>query len=425
VRRLFSVPGYGRLAVAYALNELAWFVGTLALSVLVYKRTGSALGSAGFFLCAEAAPALLAPALVGRLDRVSPRTLLPALYWIEAVLFGVLAYLTHRFLLVPVLVLVVLDGTIALVARSLSAGARTELLKPLGLVREGGALQSMMFSSAYLLGPLLAGLVTAVGGTVAALCVDCGLFAAMGLALLSDTVPRSIVHEGPDRGRLRAALAYVRRDPPVVTLLVLQLVAFVIFTIPTPVEVVYVVHTLSAGSAGYGILLSVWGGGAVFGSLLYARWRLRSARWVIGVSTVLIAVGFAILAVAPDFGVALVGAAIAGLSNGLTSAAFVTEFSDIVPQSWVAMVTSLNQSLGQLAPGVGIALGGVLATLASTRAAFGVAAGGSVLLAVATAALLTPSRMTRTTDVEAPPGSSVPDADAEDRDASSAAERVA
>jgi predicted MFS family arabinose efflux permease len=395
VRRTFAVPGFGRLAVAYALNELAYFVAMLALSVLVYRRTGSVLGSAGFFLCSQGLPGLLAPMVVARLDRVSPRRLLPVLYWTEALLFGVLAWLTSRFLLAPVLALVVLDGTIALVARSLSAGARTELLKPLDLVREGGAVQSVMFSTAYLLGPVLAGLVAAAGGTVAALIVDCGLFALIGLTLVSRAVPDRIVHEGPESGRMRAALRYVRRDRPVATLLLLQTIAFVFFTVPAPLEVVYAVHTLHAGSTGYGVLLSVWGGGAVAGSLLYARWRRRGARWLIGLATLGIGLAYGIMAAAPDLGIALVGAVIAGLANGLSASAFVTELSVIVPQSWVALVTSFNQSLGQLTPGLGIAIGGVLAALASVRVAFGAAGAGCLALAAATALLLTPERLAR------------------------------
>ena len=395
MRRLWSVPGFGRLAVAYSLNELVWFIGTVALAVLVYRRTGSALGSAGFFLCSQGVPALLAPAAVGLLDRASPRTLLPALYWTEALLFGVLAWLTGRFALAPVLVVVVLDGVLALIARSLSAGARTELLKPVDLVREGGALQSMMFSAAYLVGPLLGGAITAAGGTTAALLVGCGLFAAMGLALQSRTIPRSIVHEGPEGGRLRAALAYVRRDRPVATLLTLQMVAFVIFTLPTPIEVVYAVHTMHAGPSGYGVLLAVWGGGAMLGSLGYTRWRRQRVHVLLGVSTAMLAVGFGVMAVAPVFAVGLIGAAVAGVANGLSSAAFYTEFTAIVPQSWVALVTSLNQSLGQLAPGIGIALGGLITALASVRVTLGVAAGGCAVMAAAIGLLLSPRRTGR------------------------------
>ena len=99
------LPAFRRLLAAYVLNELAWSVGTLALSVLVYRETNSALGSAAFFICAQFLPALLSPALVARLDFHAMRLVLPGLYAVEAVLFGILAWFTHHFTLVPVLVI--------------------------------------------------------------------------------------------------------------------------------------------------------------------------------------------------------------------------------------------------------------------------------------------------------------------------------
>jgi MFS family permease len=110
------------------------------------------------------------------------------------------------------------------------------------------------------------------------------------------------------------------------------------------------------------------------------------------------AVGFAIMAAAPDLGIALVGAAAAGVSNGIGSVAITTELQDVVPQSWVAIVTSLGQSLGQLSPGVGIALGGVLAALASVRFALGVAAAGCIVLAALCVVALAPARTDRDRD---------------------------
>jgi predicted MFS family arabinose efflux permease len=396
MRRLAALPGYIRLLGAYTLNELGWFIGTVALSLLVYRRTGSALGSAGFFLCSQALPALVGPVIVGHLDRSSPRALLPALYWLEAVLFAVLAWLTAHFVLAPLLAIVVVDGVIALVARSIAVGARTEILKPLGMVREGGALQNILFSIAYLIGPAIGGVITAFGGTVAALLVSCGLFATMGVALCSRSIPRGIVHEGPKRRRVRAALSYIRHDRPVATILALQTIALVFFTIPTPIEVVYAVHTLHVGSAGYGVLLSVWGGGALLGSLAFTRWRRGSARSLITFAIAMAAVGFAIMAVAPDLALALVGAAAAGVSNGIGS--ITTELQDVVPQSWVALVTSLDQSLAQLSPGIGIALGGVLTALVSVRFTLAVAAAGCIVLAAFTLLGLAPARMDRAFD---------------------------
>ena len=393
MRRLVRQRGFVRLAAAYALNELAWWVGTLALSVLVYRRTGSIFGSAGFFLCAQAAPAIVSPWLVGRIDRLSPRTTLPVLYAVEAILYAILAWLTGRFTLAPVLALALVDGVVALVARSIASAARTEILKPADLVPEGGALTSTMFSLCYLGGPAVSGVVVAAGGTEAALLVSCGLFGAMTISLVSRKLPPRIVHGGPEKGRVRAAIAHARSDRALVMLLGTQAIMYILFTIPVPIEVVFAEHTIHAGAAGYGGLLSAWGGGAVVGSLGYARWRRTNVRVLLSVGSAFMGIGCGVLAIAPGLAVALIGGACAGIANGVIESSLSTELQNITDQSWVALVSSLSQSIGQLTPGLGIIIGATIAALVSVRVSLGTAAAGSLIGAVAIALLFTPKRL--------------------------------
>jgi Major Facilitator Superfamily len=393
LKSLIRVPAFVSLMLAYTLNELAWSVGTLALSILVYKRTGSALGSTGFFLLSQVVPGFLAPLLVPRLEPLAPRRLLPALYWLEAILFGILAWLTSRFDLAPVLVLVLIDGVVALTARSLAGAVRADLLKPLGLLHEGNALSNTVFSVCFMIGPLIGGGVVALGGTVAALAANSGLFALMGLSLAIASLPASAARELSPKGRLRAALAHVKSDPPLRNLLSLQGVGVVFFTISTPVEVVYAEHTLHVGAGGYGAIVAAWGGGAVLGSLIYARWSRANIRVLLTAGSLAIAFGLGVLAAAPDLVIALIGAMLAGIANGVMSTAFMTETQDRTPRDWMTLVTTLLQSIRQISPGLGILLGGVLAAAGSSRLAFGVAAAGCLLFAGATFALLSPKRL--------------------------------
>jgi hypothetical protein len=393
LKSLIRVPAFVSLMLAYTLNELAWSVGTLALSILVYKRTGSALGSTGFFLLSQVVPGFVAPLLVPRLEGLAPRRLLPALYWLEAVLFGVLAWLTSRFDLAPVLALVLVDGIVALTARSLSGAVRADILKPLGLLHEGNALSNTVFSFCFMIGPLLGGAVVALGGTVAALLANCGLFAAMGVSLALASLPAAAMREVSPKGRLRAALAHVRSDPPLRNLLSLQSIGVVFFTISTPVEVVYAEHTLHVGAGGYGAIVAAWGGGAVLGSLIYARWARANIRVLLTAGSVAITIGLGVLAVAPDLGIALIGAAMAGVANGMLSTAFMTETQDRTPRDWMTLVTTLLQSIRQISPGLGILFGGLLAAAGSARLAFAVAAAGCLLFAGATFVLTAPKRL--------------------------------
>ncbi len=391
MRTVLRIPAFRRLLSAYVLNELAWSVGTLALALLVYRRTGSAIGSTGFFLCSQVAPALLSPLLVAKLDHLAPNRLLPALYGLEAVLFGVLAWMTHRFALGPVLVLALLDGLVAIIARAMAATVRVQVLRPLDLVPEGNVVANSAFAICFMAGPLIGGAVVVAGGTIAALLANCALFAVMGVLLAGAGLPRTAETGGPTQGRLRGALAHAREDRALWRLLVLQGIGLACFTISVPVEVVYAQHTLHAGAGGYGALLSAWGGGAVAGSIVIARWRRRSPRTLITGSALALAVGFAVMAAAPSLAIALAGSVIAGVGNGVESTAAQTAVQQRAKQEWMALIMSLNQSVAQLAPGLGIVLGGVIASLASARAALGVAGVGSLVFAAAVAFALRPA----------------------------------
>ena len=402
MKRCFRIPAFRRLLAAYVFNELAWSVGTLALSVLVYRRTGSAIGSAAFFLCSQVVPALLSPALVARLDRGSPRRVLPVLYALESFLFAVLAWTTHHFSLFPVLALTLVDGAIGTTARSLAWATRTEILKPVDLLEEGNAVASFGFSAAFMAGPVLGGLVVAAGGTIDALLINCCFFGVMALILAITPLPGAKTDPGTVLSRLRSGLAQVRSDAVLTRLMAMQCIGLVFFTVTIPVEVVYTQHTLRAGAGGYGVLMGVWGGGAVAGSAIYARWRRRATATLIGGSAAALGLGFALMAVAPSLPLALVGAAIGGAGNSVEWVAARTAVQQRTPDRLMAMVSGLTESMSQLAPGIGILLGGLITALTASRVAFAVAAGGSLLFAAAVPFVFRRAALPRRKDPVAP-----------------------
>jgi predicted MFS family arabinose efflux permease len=394
MKRALELPAYRRLLTAFGLNELAWSVGTLALAVLVYRRTGSALGSTAFFLCSQVIPAFISPAVVAHVDQRAPRRILPVLYGLEGVLFGLLAWMTARFSLLPVLTLALADGIVAIVARALARTATVKVLRPANLLHEGNAVTNGVFSGCFMAGPLLGGLVVVAGGTVAALLINCALFAAMALILATARgLPGAVPDAEPTAGRLRSALGHVRGDRALRWLFLLQALGMVVFTISIPVEVVFAQHSLHAGAGGYGALLSGWGAGAVIGSAAYARWRRRSARTLMALSGVALAVGFWLMAAAPSIGVAVVGAAIGGGGNGVESVAARTVLQEYTPQRWLGLVMGLNEAVSEAAPGIGIVIGGVIAELADPRVAFSVAGAGSLAFVVLVWIVLRPSAM--------------------------------
>jgi hypothetical protein len=390
VKRVFHLPAYRRLLAAYTLNELAWSFGTLALAVLVYRRTGSATGTAAFFLCSQFAPALVSPALVARLDQRQPRVPLVSLYLLEVLAFGGLAWLAHRFALAPVLALVFVDGVIAVTARALARASTVSVLTPAGLLREGNAVTNASFSVCLMAGPAIGGAIVAAGGTTAALLANCGVFAAMALVLATASLPGAPADRAPVAGRLRAALRLATTSVAIRNLLGVQVAALVFFTISIPVTVVLAQHTLHAGASGYGALLSGWGAGAVAGSIAFARWRARPMRTLIVLSAGAVGAGYIVMASAPTLAVAIVGSAIGGIGNGLELTAARTALQEVSDQRWMGMMMSLSESVNQATPGVGIVIGGAITALASPRTALAVAGAGALAIIPVAALALRP-----------------------------------
>jgi hypothetical protein len=376
------LPGYRRLLVAYTLNELAWSIGSIALALLVYRRTGSTWGATAFFMSSQFVPALISPALVTRLDGLAARRVLAGLYLSQGLVMVGLTWVASNFALVPVLALALLGGILAVTARAIARAATAAVIAPARLLREGNAITNAGFAICIMAGPAIGGALVLAGGTSTALLADGGIFVAITLTLVTASGLREALPKH-DRGagRLRAAIALANKDPVIRALMGLQVVALILFTMSVPVEVVFAQHSLRAGAAGYGALLSAWGAGAVAGSAMYARWRASPTGRLIAYSSVALGIGFLVMAAAPSLAVAIVGSALGGIGNGVEAVAARTALQERVQQRWMALMMSLNESLFQAVPGAGILLGGAIAALSGPRAAFAVSGAGALLIA--------------------------------------------
>jgi MFS family permease len=386
---------FRRLALAYSVNELGNWLGDVALAIVVFDRTGSPLATAGLFLAARFAPALAAPLLVARVEPVGGRRALVAVYLAEAAAFAALAALVATAAPVSWLVaLAALDGALALAARALLRAATAARLPEPARLRAANAILNGGMTLAAVAGPAAAGVLVATAGATSALAADAASF-----ALVAALLPAGLVLGGARAGgaggglaRLRAGAAYLRAAPRLGRLLCAQALALVFFTAVLPVEVVFAKATLGAGDAGYGALLASWGGGMMVGAALFARaGRLPLERLLVA-STLAIGGAYGLTAAAPTLALACAAAVLGGAGNGVQWVAFVTALQTATAPAMQARVMSLMEAVAAAAPGVGFALGGLVAAAASPRAAFAVAAAGAM---VAAAALALPARARR------------------------------
>jgi MFS family permease len=380
---------FRRLALSYAVNELGDWLGIVALSVLVFEQTDSAMATALLFLGTGFLPALLTPALVARLERPPPRLVLPAIYAGEAAAFGALALLAGHFSLAAVVVVATVDGALALTARSLTRAVSATMLEPAGELRAGNAILNVAFTGGAAVGPAVGGLVVAGFGAQTALLLDAVSFYAIAWILLG---ARRLPHAEPEPGQLReqvrAGLGYIRGNVTLRRLLAAQTTALVFFSAVIPIEVIYAKETLGAGDTGYGLMLGSWGGGMVLGSIVFATLRRAPLPLLLFFSTLAIGAGYLGMAAAGTLAVACAAAALGGAGNGVQWVAVISSVQELTTQTMQARVIGVLESLGAATPGIGYVLGGLIASGFDPRATFLVAGVGVVTIALFAAPLL-------------------------------------
>lgn len=410
-----------RILAAYTVNRLGTWFGFVALSLVVFDHTHSALAVAALLLAWQALPAFLVPAVVARVEASARRRELSALYFFEAIVTAALAVLLWNFWLPAVLLLAALDGTAALTASALlraevAKAARDQVeVQPAGETRpaesreedaqeaerKANAALNVAFSITFVLGPALAGAMVAAAGAPAALFIDVGSFLICG-ALLVDLHPHvEEAGDGSVRARLRAAWRHINEAPSLRALLLVEAVALVFSESAGPVEVAYAKATLHAGDRGFGLLLATWGAGAVLGSLIFARSLRRPLGAMLSAGTLAAGLAYVGFAAAPSLLLACLAAFIGGIGNGVETPSLISVVQRLTPQHLQGRMMGAVESLAALCMTIGLPLGGVLVALSSPRGAFLVL---GLVTAVAGVALLrvAPRRLEPVAAGEAP-----------------------
>jgi MFS family permease len=378
-------PRLRRILLAYTVNELGTWFGYVALALSVYDHTHSAIATAGLFLARGLLPALCAPMLVARVERSSRSSVLATLLVLEGMATIGLAVLLWHFLLAGVLLLVALDGILAVTVTALirASAARIALVEDRELdsaedgreqsdetaQRQANAALNFAFMGAFAAGPALgAVLVSAVGGPVTML-VDALTFAFAGVLVLGLRTHVEAQGEHSIRDRLVAAWRHMQLAPQLRKLLLTEAIAIVFLAAVEPVEVLYVKTTLGAGDLGYGLLVTSWGVGAAGGAVVFARGTNRPLAPMLTSGVFFLGVAYLGYAAAPTLALACVAAFIGGVGNGIHWPSLISAVQKLTPTELHGRLMSAVGSINALCPALGFALGGAAATLASPRGA--------------------------------------------------------
>ena len=354
----------------------------VALTILVYDRTRSALATAAVYALT------FLPALVGNLalgpvaDRLPPRLLLVGGDLVRA---GLLATMAMPHLPIPALMVLL---SVAVFVGAPWQSAETALVADLVAETDyalGLGLRTATMQATQLVGFAVGGLVVGLLGARTALAIDAVTFAISAVVIRIGVRARPAGEEtdsddNAERRRWFSAVGTVFGDPRLRTLLGFSALLGLL-VVPEGVAAPFA-HTLHAGAAAVGLLLASGPAGVLVGSLLFSRWVPRAKRARL-LGPLAAASGLPLLAAAfiPSLPVTLALWALSGAATSYHIEVIAEYVTTLAPGRRVQGLGLLSAAL-LAAQGVGLLAGGTLSQWIGPAAAIGAAGACASTIAV-------------------------------------------
>ena len=259
--------------IGYAVSLTGSWIQTITTAWLVYRITGSGFWLGAVTFAGQIPAFILAPIGGVLADRCSRRSLVlttQVISMVQAFLMGML-FMTGMLYLNVIIILEVFLGIVKAVDVPVRQAFIIDMVEDKNDLHNAIALNSILFNSARLTGPLVAALIIAKAGEGWSYFVNGISFSAVVVSLLlmniKENCSRSVYrHLSTD---LKEGFNYAFNNAPVFTLIAAG--AFFNFL---PVMVLYPVfaHDILSGNSGiYGLMVSSSGMGAVIGAFFLAN----------------------------------------------------------------------------------------------------------------------------------------------------------
>ncbi|MGI5237139.1 MFS transporter [Dactylosporangium sp. CA-139066] len=235
----------------------------------------------------------------------------------------------------------------------------------------------------WIAGPAAGGLLTGAFGPTVAILVDAATFALLTLACFGLRARRRAAHPASVE-KPRGGLRLIFGDAVLRTALIGSAIAISSGVIDNVAAPFRFVGQLGAGDSGYGLYLTLWGVGALAGSQLVPRMRLRP-QTAVALGNLLSGAGIAGIGLAPNLALAFGASLAGGVGNGLVNVAQSALISGRTPASQHGRAFAASGAIVQTAIGVGTAAASPLVTLLHADGAMILA--GAVTCVVAGVAL--------------------------------------
>lgn len=336
------------LLTGIGISTLGDFIYLVAINLLVLNMTGSAAAVAGLWVMGPIA-ALVTKFWAGSfIDRFEKRRLMIGADLFRAIIVAVIPFLHSVW---PIYV-----GLFFLaVAKSFFMPAMTSyitLLISKERRKKFNAFQSLISSSAFLVGPSIAGGLLLISTPKTAIWINAVSFliSAMLLGFLPRLDPKDgTANANSTRFSLnllkidwQTVYQFCREQPFIFGVYAVAQFGILMATGMDAQEVVFIRKVIGLPAADYGILISLTGIGSVVGSLTISFFSKKlSIRAMIGIGFIMVATGYLIYSFSFSFLSVAIGFILLGYFNSFSGTGWITFFQNNVPSGMIGRVSSI------------------------------------------------------------------------------------
>lgn len=353
----------------------------MALGLHVKDLTDSGFAVAALWVCLFG-PSVLVAGWVGVLvDRVEATRLLAAVSAAGAVAATAVAFSDA---LAPVLALTALLGVVFAIS-SPAEFSLVPLLSGEDRVQEAnGHIETARYVG-FGVGPLLGGLLFAVGGLELAMLVDAATFAAVALAALALRVRRDpgALSESQQAPRARDGIAFLFGDRLLSLVMTVAFTSLLFMSAVWVAELFFIEDVLERGEVAYGVWLSIWTLGMAVGAMLLSRRVAAAAVAAVGlVAAAIQGAALALPAIWLSFAFLLLCGLLGGLGHGVKNVMFRSLIHVRVPDHLHGRAFAAYNGIRNTAELGAFAAGGLLVATIGARGTLAYAGGLSALAGI-------------------------------------------
>jgi MFS family permease len=365
------------LAFAVGVSSTGDMIAFVTLALYVHELTGSGLAVSAQFGATMAPVVLMAPVAGKLADRFESSRVLLLASLAQAVVATALVAVGG---LAPVLALTALLAAAAAIAQPAEFALVPAAAGPDRLAAATGRMEAARYAG-FAVGPVLAAVLVAAGGTHLALAVNAASFGAVAAAaalIRTRRRPEPATHARHERAS--AGARHLLGDPVLRPVLLAAVGALLFISACMTAEVFYVKDVLGAGDTTYALLMATWMAGMVLGALALPGRVPKQA--MAGAALVALAIqgagvgGQTIWAVLP---LAVVGSAVGGIGHGLKNTLIRTVIAARVPSAVHGRAFAAYNAARNAAELGAIGASGLLVAALGARSALAVAGLGPVI----------------------------------------------